>query len=449
MSDESFLYGILASLTKFLDSRTSMMKAMYQEDVRRDFLMKEKLQSLDETGGVTVQPVSNPTDLSPVNNLMPNIMMGSAARSDTGQRGNTVRAASGFMGPLGPNVNVSNAVDISASPVGATDLSTDLQDIGLNDGIHKNISAKIEDDFELDERLKEAFGRTLALPAKAAAVALVDLMSKIPPAGEASAQAITNNIAELTAAFDLQPMNVDKDKTDDEGADSDDPDDSKNFGLLELLVAGVTAGASALGADGDDPSTPTSGAIVTTGSGGMGDPPYLKSPPYTGTADGIGLGGASGRSLEPTKDRSILQKSFMMSPLGMSLMGGNSILNSVSQTDQFKNLVNVSKDVFNNTGLGFMANLGSNFMSGVSNIFNSEGNKVNLTELTDSVIQQNIERAQEKVNLETASLIGNDSMSSSMLPKPFKPPSVEGTDIAKPRVKQSVYLSVYNKTSQF
>ena len=139
----------------------------------------------------------------------------------------------------------------------------------------------------------------------------------------------------------------------------------------------------------------------------------------------------------------------MMSPLGMSLMGGNSILNSVSQTDQFKNLVNVSKDVFNNTGLGFMANLGSNFMSGVSNIFNSEGNKVNLTELTDSVIQQNIERAQEKVNLETASLIGNDSMSSSMLPKPFKPPSVEGTDIAKPRVKQSVYLSVYNKTSQF
>ncbi len=448
MTDESFLYGILASLTKFLDSRTAMMKAMYQEDVRRDFLMREKLQSLDETGGVTVQPVSNPTDLSPVNNLMPNIMMGSAARSDTGQRGNTVRAASGFMGPLGPNVDVTNAVDISASPVGATDLSTDLAEIGLNDGIHKNISAKIEDDFELDERLKEAFGRTLALPAKAAAVALVDLMSKIPPAGEASAQAITNNIAELTAAFDLQPMNVDKDKTDDEGADSDDEDDSKNFGLLELLVAGVTAGASALGASGGDSPTAMSSSIVTTG--GMGDPPHLKtSAPYTGTADGIGLGGASGRSLEPTKDRSILQKSFMMSPLGMSLMGGNSILNSVSQTDQFKNLVNVSKDVFNNTGLGFMANLGSNFMSSASNIFNSEGNKVNLTELTDSVIQQNIERAQEKVNLETASLIGDSSVSKSLIQKPFKPPTVEGTDIARPRVKQSVYLSVYNKTSQF
>ena len=448
MTDESFLYGILASLTKFLDSRTAMMKAMYQEDVRRDFLMREKLQSLDETGGVTVQPVSNPTDLSPVNNLMPNMMLGSAARSDRGQRGNTVRAASGFMGPLGPNVNVSNAVDISASPVGATDLSTDLQDIGLNDGIHKNISAKIEDDFELDERLKEAFGRTLALPAKSAAVALVDLMSKIPPAGEASAQAITNNIAELTAAFDLQPMNVDKDKTDDQGADSDDPDDSKNYGLLELLVAGVTQGVRSLGSDNDSP-TEMSSAIVRGGRGAQGDPPHLKSAPYTGTADGIGLGGASGRSLEPTKDRSILQKSFMMSPLSMSLMGGNSILNSVSQTDQFKNLVNVSKDVFNNTGLGFMANLGSNFMSGASNIFNSEGNKVNLTELTDSVIQQNIERAQEKVNLETASLIGDRSMSNLSLRKPRKPQNVEGTDIARPRVKQSVYLSVYNKTSQF
>ena len=192
-----------------------------------------------------------------------------------------------------------------------------------------------------------------------------------------------------------------------------------------------------------------SSAIVRGGRGAQGDPPHLKSAPYTGTADGIGLGGASGRSLEPTKDRSILQKSFMMSPLSMSLMGGNSILNSVSQTDQFKNLVNVSKDVFNNTGLGFMANLGSNFMSGVSNIFNSEGNKVNLTELTDSVIQQNIERAQEKVNLETASLIGDRSMSNLSLRKPRKPQNVEGTDIARPRVKQSVYLSVYNKTSQF
>ena len=95
-------------------------------------------------------------------------------------------------------------------------------------------------------------------------------MSKIPPAGEASAQAITNNIAELTAAFDLQPMNVDKDKTDDQGADSDDPDDSKNYGLLELLVL-VSHRSRSLGSDNDSP-TEMSSAIVRGGRGAQGDP---------------------------------------------------------------------------------------------------------------------------------------------------------------------------------
>ena len=52
------LTEVISSLRKFLDDRTAMMQAMYRDDVRQDFLMKEKLQSIDETGGVTVQPLS-------------------------------------------------------------------------------------------------------------------------------------------------------------------------------------------------------------------------------------------------------------------------------------------------------------------------------------------------------------------------------------------------------
>ena len=59
----------------------------------------------------------------------------------------------------------------------------------------------------------------------------------------------------------------------------------------------------------------------------MGDPSYGRRAPYTGTADGIGLGDpkTGERAMQPIKKRkSLARKLFNMTPMGMAFnAGGN------------------------------------------------------------------------------------------------------------------------------
>ena len=442
------LTEVILSLSKFLDNRTAMMQAMYKEDVHRDFLMKEKLQSIDETGGVKVQPVSSPgIDLSPVNELLPQV---SAKRA---RKQPLVKAATGLLG----GADVSNALTVNATSMGTEPMAqpkTSLAKVGLEDGIKKNISKDIEDDFVVDDKLKKAFGETLALPAKAAAVALLDLMSKIPAASQTSAQAIKDNIQNISAAFRLDPINyemgTDADQTDD-AKDGKDGKDGKG-GLLEnliSLVGGAAGGAMGGGAQ--------KGGALALAPQMQGDPPNLQtnySPkmPYTGTADGIGLGDGSGRSMQPVKARKpTLKSSLMMSPMGMSIMGGQKILEgakSFSKSTAFNNITNMSKQALSLTPMGMMANLGMNAFGSVTNTYNSNGDRItNISELTDKVIDENRESAKAKTDIASASLISaaNSQMSTPQL----KQTAMQGGNKAVPKTVESPYLSVYNKTSQF
>ena len=443
------LTEVILSLSKFLDNRTAMMQAMYKEDVHRDFLMKEKLQSIDETGGVKVQPVSSPgIDLSPVNELLPQV---SAKRA---RKQPLVKAATGLLG----GADVSNALTVNATSMGTEPMAqpkTSLAKVGLEDGIKKNISKDIEDDFVVDDKLKKAFGETLALPAKAAAVALIDLMSKIPAASQSSASAIKDNIQNISAAFRLDPINyemgTDADKTDDI-KDGEDGKDGQG-GFLEniiSLIGGAAGGAMGGGAQ-------KGGALATIPPQMQGDPPNLQtnySPkmPYTGTADGIGLGDGSGRSMQPVKARKpTLKSSLMMSPMGMSIMGGQKILEgakSFSKSTAFNNITNMSKQALSLTPMGMMANLGMNAFGSVTNTYNSNGDRItNISELTDKVIDENRESAKAKTDIASASLIS--AANSQMSIPPLKQPAMQGGNKAVPKTVESPYLSVYNKTSQF
>ena len=443
------LTEVIISLSKFLDNRTAMMQAMYKEDVHRDFLMKEKLQSIDETGGVKVQPVSSPgIDLSPVNDLLPQV---SAKRA---RKQPLVKAATGLLG----GADVSNALTVNATSMGTEPMAqpkTSLAKVGLEDGIKKNISKDIEDDFVVDDKLKKAFGETLALPAKAAAVALLDLMSKIPAASQSSAQAIRDNIQNISAAFRLDPINYEM------GTDADQTDDVKDGkdgkdgqgGFLEniiSLIGGAAGGAMGGGAQ-------KGGALATIPPQMQGDPPNLQtnySPkmPYTGTADGIGLGDGSGRSMQPVKARKpTLKSSLMMSPMGMSIMGGQKILEgakSFSKSTAFNNITNMSKQALSLTPMGMMANLGMKAFGSVTNTYNSNGDRItNISELTDKVIDENRESAKAKTDIASAKLIS--AANSQMSTPPLKQPAIQGGNKAVPKTVESPYLSVYNKTSQF
>ena len=443
------LTEVIASLSKFLDNRTAMMQAMYREDVHRDFLMQEKLQSLDETGGVTVQPVKSPSiDLSPVNDLVPNVSTKKSPKQPL------VKAQTGMLG----GADVSNALTINAQSMGSEPMEqpkkTELAKVGLEDGIKKNISKDIEDDFTVDDKLKKAFGETLALPAKAAAVALIDLMSKIPAGSQSSAVAVRDNIANISSAFRLDPINyemgTDADKTDD-GVDGEDGKAGKG-GFLEniiSLIGGTMGGAGGSGGVGG-------GALVKAPQM-QGDPPDLQtnySPrmPYTGTADGIGLGDGSGRSMQPVKSRKpTLKSALMMSPMGMGIMGGQKIFEgakSFSKSTAFNNITNIGKQALSLTPMGMMANMGMKAFGSISNTYNSNGDRVtNISELTDKVIDENRESAKSKTDIATASLVS--AANSNMTQPMTKTSKVQGGGLTAPKTTESPYLSVYNKTSQF
>ena len=446
------LTEVISSLRKFLDDRTAMMQAMYRDDVRQDFLMKEKLQSIDETGGVTVQPISSPgVDLSPVNDLIPNTSPRKVNKQPL------VKAATGLLG----GADVSNALTINAQSMGTEPMAqpkTSLAKVGLEDGIKKNISKDIEDDFVVDDKLKKAFGETLALPAKAAAVALIDMMSKIPAAGTTSADAIKNNIESVSSAFGVPPINYEV-GTDGDPTDEKTEDGKSGGGFLENIISliGNTIQGGMGGGGGTGGMQQPGGALAMPPQV-QGDPPnlhtnYAPKMPYTGTADGIGLGDGSGRAMQPVKSRKpTLKSALMMSPMGMSIMGGQKILEgakSFSKSTAFNNITNIGKKALSLTPMGMMANVGMKAFGSINNMYNSNGDQVtNISELTDKVIDENRQSVKEKTDLDVAAM--TSAANSQIVP----PPQVGGVksvgnQSARPKTKESPYLTVYNKTSQF
>ena len=66
----------------------------------------------------------------------------------------------------------------------------------------KNVDKSLEKDFKVDPKMKKAFSDAMALPAKSAAVALIDLLEKIPASKEAS-KILNRNITKIANAFKL------------------------------------------------------------------------------------------------------------------------------------------------------------------------------------------------------------------------------------------------------
>ena len=141
----------------------------------------------------------------------------------------------------------------------------------------------------------------------------------------------------------------------------------------------------------------------------------------------------------------------MMSPMGMSIMGGQKILEgakSFSKSTAFNNITNMSKQALSLTPMGMMANMGMKAFGSVTNTYNSNGDRItNISELTDKVIDENRESAKAKTDIASASLIS--AANSQMSTPSLKQPAMQGGAKAVPKTVESPYLSVYNKTSQF
>ena len=80
--------------------------------------------------------------------------------------------------------------------------SLDNVNASEDDAVDK-VKKDLSDEFEVDEKMKKAFSDALALPAKSAAVAMTDLLEKIPAPSKEASKILNRNISKLAAAFNL------------------------------------------------------------------------------------------------------------------------------------------------------------------------------------------------------------------------------------------------------
>ena len=344
-------------------------------------------------------------------------------------------------------------------PVAGTSKIQDLDDAGLGeDDTKKNVDKKLEDDFEIDPKMKKAFSEALALPAKSAAVALIDLLEKIPAPSKEASKILNRNMTKIANAFKLGAASTEV-ANDEEDNDEDDDDDKPT-----LLQALIQKGLNFLGGGDKEESASGEPAGQISGSSPSqpllpqaGDPTTGKRAPYTGTADGIGLGdGSSGsRAMQPIKKRKgLAKKLFGMTPLGMAFNAGGKMLkgakglagNVMGMKDGAKNL---AKKAFMATPMGMGLKLGMKAFGGIKNIFNPpDAPQQSLTELTDQTIQENREAADENTKKSIAAAAGTGDVVAAAggNPPPFQQ---EGGELAQPNIEESPFINVYNTTSQF
>ena len=197
------------------------------------------------------------------------------------------------------------------------------------------------------------------------------------------------------------------------------------------------------------------GGQLALPAGQAGDPSYGRRAPFTGTADGIGLGDpkTGERSMQPIKKRkSLARKLFNLTPMGMAFNAGTKIFQGAKglagkASGLGSGLKGIAGKAFSMTPMGMGLKLGMKAFGGMKNIFSPKNEQtVNLTELTDKTIQENRESADSKtekqVALAAGVTVGEDT------PPPAPSPQ-EGSEFAQPEILDSPYLDVYNTTSQF
>ena len=327
-----------------------------------------------------------------------------------------------------------------------------LENVGASeDDATEKVKKDLSDEFEVDEKMKKAFSDALALPAKSAAVAMTDLLEKIPAPSKEASKILNRNISKLAAAFNLGAASAEV-ANDEEDNDSDQEGEKRprwQVMLGNLIGKAFKSNNTAEegGGGGGQPMLPPA----------AGDPSYGRRAPFTGTADGIGLGDPKSgeRSMQPIKKRkSLARKLFNMTPMGMAFNAGTKIFQGAKglagkASGLGKGLKGIAGKAFGMTPMGIGLKLGMKAFGGIKNMFSPKNEQtVNLTELTDKTIQENREAADSKTEKQVAIAAGVTAGGSEDTPTPAPSPQ-EGSELAQPEIVDSPYLDVYNTTSQF
>jgi hypothetical protein len=190
----------------------------------------------------------------------------------------------------------------------------------------------------------------------------------------------------------------------------------------------------------------------------MGDPTTGKRAPYTGTADGIGLGdgGKGTRAMQPIKKRKgLAKKLFGMTPMGMAFNAGAKAFKGMkglaSKASGVKDKIKgAAGKALAASPVGMAMKFGMKALTGVKNIFNPPDEpQQSLTELTDQTIKESRDAKDAKAKALAEGAEGTGDVIANAMSGGVSTGGQEGGELAQPNIEESPFINVYNVTSQF
>ena len=427
-------------LSKFISNPSAITKAMGIPASQQTV----DVNATDVTSRPKVAPVAQPTQ-----NLVPDPVVAMGVDPKTGKyltpeerkRQFKERRAKRAMG-----------IDPDLPQAGEISKVDKLEDAGIGEDQVKNrVKKDLEDEFDIDPKMKKAFMDALALPVKSAAVAITDLLEKIPAPSREASKILNRNINKISDAFNLGAAST---EVANDEADNDNKSKkgtvlggiiSKIFNLFTGNKSNSNVGGASDNGSGSNPL----GITTTT----KGDATEGRRAPYTGTADGIGLG--DGRVSRSNQNQTGKMRSMGTNAIA-SIFGGRGNTTNTGPSN-FVELSSMNTHPLVSNSAAAYSSRTRTMSSGErylelkaerekqKRILNKEP-VTNLTELTDKTIQENRDSADQKTQKQVATAVGT----SDAIPTPtVKPYQAEGGALAQPKIKKSKYIVTYNTTSQF
>ena len=450
----------VVNMTKLIKDRNRLLKTMFKADLEDDFLMEEAAQG--GTGGAGVESSVSPT--GGVGGIAPNLMLPTPMMPDRKEYVNVEQSGGGNVGGASDNGEPGltrnfNKGGISSPPPITKRIppkagfnpqekssTKSLEETGFDDTVEKNISNKLEKDFQIDPRLKKAFGDRLALPLKAAGAALMGLIAKIPnivPMISNVGNFVTNIGKSLglfnTSSTDNSTSNIAQNKskynlTEETSGKNGyyHPDD----GVMRRYMPFSKPLAS------DSPAAKRSAGINTYPGGGQGGGNIVST-----VKNFFGLAKDKDHQVSPDTMMGGVVNNLQKRRMMIEMFGDESIGGGTTG-----GLMNIMNDLTSSmstiqSGDSFK-NISKNLVTSMSGIANSSSTKSMITDLTNNVINEGNALLNEQGGVEGI----KEQMSGMIKQAKASIPNLDmesGGSMAISTVKQSPFFTEYANTAQF
>ena len=451
----------VVNMTKLIKDRNRLLKTMFKADLEDDFLMEEAAQG--GTGGAGVESSVSPT--GGMGGIAPNLMLPTPMMPDRKEYVNVEQSGGGNVGGASDNgepglTRSYKGGGVSAPTIKASKGRTfpsgfnpqeksstkSLEETGFDDTVEKNISNKLEKDFQIDPRLKKAFGDSLALPLKAAGAALMGLIAKIPnivPMISNVGNFVTNIGKSLglfnTSSTDNSTSNIAQNKSkynlteETSGKNSYyHPDD----GVMRRYMPFSKPLAS------ESPAAKRSAGINTYPGGGQGGGNIVST-----VKNFFGLAKDKDHQVSPDTMMGGVVNNLQKRRMMIEMFGDESIGGGTTG-----GLMNIMNDLTSSmstiqSGDSFK-NISKNLVTSMSGIANSSSTKSMITDLTNNVINEGNALLNEQGGVEGI----KEQMSGMIKQAKASIPNLDmesGGSMAISTVKQSPFFTEYANTAQF